>query len=133
MARFRVLSGGRAETSEIYDQTSETEPIKEPPDKGEIMTASRNLQMFKIAIASITIGRKCRVIEVGIKSTLGIRINGLTNFRDCWSHDKIDKKACLDYDYDENASNPNGGGAMRVSAAGLCTALPRGLTTPISS
>ena len=118
VARFRVLNGGQAETSEIYAQNDPEEPVRFPPDKGELMTASRNLQVFKIAIASVSIGRKCRVIEVGIRSTLGIRINGLCNFRDCWSYDKIDKKSCLDYEYDPNGINPNGGDGKYAGVSG---------------
>jgi hypothetical protein len=38
---------------------------------------------------------ECRIIEAGIRSTLGIRIGGLCNFRDSLTLAEIDGRACL--------------------------------------
>jgi hypothetical protein len=53
--------------------------------------------IFRIDIANVTTTRPTRVVEIGIRSNLGIRINGLCNFRDTISYGEADNRACLDY------------------------------------
>lgn len=45
-------------------------------------TATNTAQIFRAAIATVLIPRVCRVFEIGLRSTVGIRVSGLTNFRD---------------------------------------------------
>ncbi|MFN9916037.1 MAG: hypothetical protein ACK53L_25835, partial [Pirellulaceae bacterium] len=53
--------------------------------------------LFRIDIATITTNRPTKLVELIIRSNLGIRINGLCNFRDTISYGAADNKACLDY------------------------------------
>lgn len=53
--------------------------------------------LFRIDIANVTTTRPTRLIEIVVRSNLGIRINGLCNFRDTISYEEADNKACLDY------------------------------------
>ncbi len=59
--------------------------------------ATTDGHVLRCAIASISTTRPCQAIELGIRSRLGIRINGLTNFRETISFDECDNRACLDY------------------------------------
>lgn len=100
-ATFRIIKSGQCENRTTWSQTNEVDPIERP-----LLVATERLQAFKIAIASITIGRKVRVVEVGIRSTLGIQISGLCNFVDTYSWPKADYWACRRYQYDENQQKP---------------------------
>ena len=60
-------------------------------------TATNFPHLFKASIATITTTRPTRLIEIIIRSNLGIRISNLCNFRDTISYGAADNKACLDY------------------------------------
>lgn len=62
-------------------------------------TATSSSHLFKAAIASFVIPRSAQIIELGLRSVLGIRINGLCNFRDSMSQTEIDGRACLYYNF----------------------------------
>lgn len=62
-------------------------------------TATSSSHLFKVAIASFAIPRSAQVVELGIRSVVGIRINGLCNFRDSLSQSEIDGRACLYYNF----------------------------------
>lgn len=68
--------------------------IKDAKQNPPFYSATNFPQIFRIAIAHFTTVRPCRVIEVGIRSVLGIRISGLCNFRDSLTLGEIDGKAC---------------------------------------
>lgn len=59
--------------------------------------ATNSSHLFKAAVASFATPRSAQVIEIGLRSTLGIRISGLCNFRDCLSQTEIDGRACNYY------------------------------------
>jgi len=59
--------------------------------------ATTDGHILRCAIASISTTRPCQAVELGIRSRLGIRINGLTNFREALSYSDCDNRACLDY------------------------------------
>lgn len=54
-------------------------------------------QIFRCAVATITLARSSRIFSLGIKSTVGITINGYTNLRDCKSLIKINQDAGMKY------------------------------------
>jgi hypothetical protein len=56
------------------------------PNSADKLTVSRITQGFKCDIGDITLPRAARVFEVGIKSTVGIRVTGLCNFKDASSY-----------------------------------------------
>ena len=60
-------------------------------------TATQTAHLFKTAIASFALPRAAQVLELGLRSTLGVRISGLCNFRDSLSHTEIDGRACNYY------------------------------------
>lgn len=58
-------------------------------------TATNQSHIFRVAIANFSTLRECRIVSFCIRSALGIRINGLCNFKDSLSYTQIDNKACL--------------------------------------
>ena len=62
--------------------------------------ATTDGHIMRCAIASISTTRPCKVVEFGIKSTLGIRINGIANFNTAKSYGECDARACLNYQGD---------------------------------
>ena len=58
-------------------------------------TATNGPHIFRIAIANINTTRECEIVEVGLRSTLGTRINGLLNYKDTLSFDEADARACF--------------------------------------
>lgn len=60
-------------------------------------TATESSHLYKVAIGSFAMPRAGQVLELGIRSTLGIRISGICNFRDCLSQVEIDGRACNFY------------------------------------
>lgn len=59
------------------------------------LTATNTSHLLKVAIAGFAIPRAAQIIEIGFRSSLGIRISGLCNFRDSLSQSEIDGRACL--------------------------------------
>jgi hypothetical protein len=51
--------------------------------------------VLRCALASISTTRACQAVEFGIRSRLGIRINGMCNLRDAISFSDADDRACL--------------------------------------
>lgn len=78
---FRVVRAGTAVLNPISATT----------------TATNSSHIYKVAVASFAAPRSAQVIEIGLRSTLGIRISGLCNFRDSLSQSEIDGRACTYY------------------------------------
>ena len=53
--------------------------------------------IFKVAIATFVIQRPAQIIEIGLRSTLGIRMSGMCNFQDALSYTETDGRACWFY------------------------------------
>jgi hypothetical protein len=60
-------------------------------------TATNTSHLLKCAIATFALPRAAQVVELGFRSSLGIRISGICNFRDSLSHTEIDGRACSFY------------------------------------
>jgi hypothetical protein len=56
-------------------------------------TASQFPQIFRCALASFGVQRSTRLIEIGFKSTVGIKASGVTNFRTCPTLQQVNNKA----------------------------------------
>lgn len=54
---------------------------------------SSRAQGFRCAVATVTLNRASRAFEIGIRSTVGIKINGLCNFKDAKSYKTINDAA----------------------------------------
>jgi hypothetical protein len=78
---FRVVKSGIAELTSLSG----------------VGTGTSRSHLLKLSICAFTLSRATQVIELGFKSTLGIRINGLCNFKDAISHREIDGRACEHY------------------------------------
>jgi hypothetical protein len=63
------------------------------PDSAEYPTVSMISQGFKCDIADITLPKSAQVFEIGLKSTVGMRVNGLCNFRDAKSYQEANDNA----------------------------------------
>lgn len=59
--------------------------------------ATTDGHILRCAIASISTTRACKAVEFGIRSNLGIRINGICNFKEALSFEKCNERACFDY------------------------------------
>jgi hypothetical protein len=92
---FRCIRTGILTTSNPdYLNPSYTDTLIRPPfyfiffdfatltDKVFWNTASTAPQIFKIATASVRVPRETDVIDLGIRSTIGVRANGVTNYKD---------------------------------------------------
>jgi hypothetical protein len=108
---FRVIREGRvgiASDSKYLDPSWSGTQIK-PPQWNRVAslnnlgipseqnTCSSYPQIFRCAIATIRLGRSARIFVVGFRSTVGIRVGGLCNFRDCQSLVRINQNAGLKY------------------------------------
>ena len=51
--------------------------------------------VLRCALASVSTSRPCQAVEFGIRSRLGIRINGFCNLKDAISFGDADDRACL--------------------------------------
>jgi hypothetical protein len=58
-------------------------------------TATTAPHLLRCALGHVSTTNECRIIEAGIRSTLGIRIGGLCNCRDSLTLAEIDGRACL--------------------------------------
>lgn len=90
-ATFTVVRPGQIELTTLNDIRRAATELTERS------VATNFPHLFKISIATITTTRPTRLVEVIIRSNLGIRISNLCNFRDTISYGAADNKACLDY------------------------------------
>ena len=110
---FRVV---RAGIIRKYDANAILNPTPYDGDisanaVADLRPCSKYPQIFRCAEASFSTERVGQVVELGLRSSLGININGLTNFADTIYDDNgtiknrtesvIDNQACLDLEGDE--------------------------------
>ena len=110
-ANFRVVRRGViAQYTEgrlnppIYDGDIGENP---PPNAVGLEPCSRTPQVFRCAESSFATERVGQVVELGLRSSLGLDVSGLANFGDCTysdngtlrtrTYDVIDGQACEDY------------------------------------
>lgn len=89
-ARFRIVRPGAA-FQPVTTETLETSGLTYVQRK----TATSGPHLMRIAIASGATTRECRLVEIGFRSTLGIRYNGLLQFRTTLTYADTDGRACL--------------------------------------
>lgn len=89
---LKVIRPGSAETVPLAELTRAADASPGPVFK----TATNHPQLFRVAIATFSTLRECRIVEICIRSSLGIRIAGLCNFRDTLTYTQIDARACKD-------------------------------------
>lgn len=97
-AIFRVVRAGVLGAKGVPGQaTLQTDGLTQDPIR-ETGTSAPHL--MRAAIANIATSRSCRVVEIGIRSSLGIDISGLLRFRSTLSFQEADGRACLNYEDD---------------------------------
>lgn len=87
----------RAGTCYLADPSNPTGAITaNSPGSGWTRYCATNwTHLYRCAIANISTTRACKVIEIGFKSSMGIRIQNLCNFRSALSFSQTDDRACL--------------------------------------
>ena len=73
------------------DDWYESDP---PPPRN---TATTDGHIMRCAIAAFSTSRPCNAVEIGIRSRLGIRVNGIAAFNTLKNNKFCDNKACLDF------------------------------------
>lgn len=94
-AAFEIVRAGQAAG---YTQSSLESP--------GTVSASRTVgssgpHILRVAIANIVTSRECRIVELGIRSAMGISITGLLRFRNTLTFDEADSRACLSREGDK--------------------------------
>jgi hypothetical protein len=92
-AKLQITQAGAVNTWTSATLT----PAESAESQGTLATKSS--QIFKIAIGSFSIERPARVIEVGIKSSLGLKTNGLVNFNSLKTEGDYNGTQCPDGSY----------------------------------
>jgi hypothetical protein len=95
---LEVIRPGSAETIPLADLERDAD------DNPAFKVATNFPHLFRVAIATFATLRECRIVEICIRSSLGIRIAGLCNFRDTLTYNEIDDRAC--YDKENNRIAP---------------------------
>lgn len=107
---FRVVREGTLSITPIEKiDTDEKGKVIRPPNWGrsgnnmddialldngiEYKTATNFAQIFRCAIANVQISQRVKCFEIGFKSTVGITISGLCNFRDAKLLSKVNEEA----------------------------------------
>lgn len=87
-AEFRIVRPG---TASVITSDLETSGLTYVQRK----TATSGPHLMRIAIASGATTRECRIVELGFRSTLGIRYSGIMRFRSTLTYAEADGRACL--------------------------------------
>jgi hypothetical protein len=106
--RFRVVRAGRLSRilGPFLNPETSGRVIRPPRGVGwgddedggpRYSTASNTAQLFRCATATITLPRPCRVFEVNVRSAVGLRVQGLCNFRDALTLSEINQRAGQKY------------------------------------
>lgn len=80
-------------------------------------TVSNRPQGFLCTLADIRVTRSCTIFEVGLRSTVGIRISGFSNLKDCLDYNLINDRSGGKYINDEYDSEQNLGFQAHSSGA----------------
>jgi len=101
-ATFEVVRAGQIkEHKQAYltDVSSvESGALSDLPNR-EVGTTGGHL--LKYATAHVSNSRPCSAVEIGLKSTLGARINGLCNFQEAKTFEKIDTAYCQAFENED--------------------------------
>jgi hypothetical protein len=88
-ATFTVVRAGTASTVSLATiQTDGTSTATR-------QNSTNGPHLMKVALATFATNSQCRVVEIGLRSTLGHRISGLCDFRNTFTLAETDGRACL--------------------------------------
>jgi hypothetical protein len=91
-ATFTTIRAGTANTFPLADLIAKAQTLGQGPAR---TNATNGTHLYRIAIADVTTTRECSVVQIGFKSTLGLRVNGSCNYKDTLTFQEADEKACL--------------------------------------
>lgn len=95
-ATFRVVRPGIAgvggETGVVSQSHLETDGLATNVSR---KTATSGAHIMRVAMASGSTTRECRIVELGFRSSMGIRYNGMLRFRSTLTYAETDSRACL--------------------------------------
>ena len=100
--------GSQADTS-ANNVSATFEVVRAGQTTGGIDTlgsATQNAQIFRVSLGTFVTEYPCQVLELGLRSTLGIQIRGQTNMREVNSdYGSIDQAACIAHNGNNVANN----------------------------
>ena len=89
-----AVDGGNQEVTATF-RVVEAGTMSAPPNTTGDQNASLISQIFRVSRASFITEYPCQVVEVGLRSTLGINVSGLTNVIEAGFHyENIDQQSC---------------------------------------
>ena len=91
-ATFKALEAG------LVKGFTEARLIDTRGDAGQREKGTTGGHILRYARAQVSTTRGCQAVELGLKSTLGIRINGLCNFRDAKTYEFADTNYCEEFE-----------------------------------
>ncbi|NDC90089.1 MAG: hypothetical protein EB075_15045, partial [Bacteroidetes bacterium] len=92
-AIFQTIRPGQASTVSLEDLRLDANAETQP--SAPRTTATSGPHVYRIAIGNVSTSRPCRAVEIGIRSSLGIRIANLCNFSEAKTYEEINADACL--------------------------------------
>lgn len=92
---FRVVRGGQLRSASLPQIQEDADEEKEHRN------ATNGTHLFRLAVATFALPRPAQVIEIGLRSTLGIRISGLCNYPASKTYDEADNDSCDRYEGDK--------------------------------
>jgi len=92
---FEVVEPGRVKSFSVNHLTQEAVIIgNEPGDSNPREKATTGGHILRYSRGNIANSRPCSIVEIGLRSNLGIRINNLCNFRDTKTYKFADENFC---------------------------------------
>lgn len=93
-ATFTTVKPGFAQLTDLQTLRTDGNATQQP----QRFTATNAPHVYRVAIASVSTTRPCRAVEIGIRSSMGIRVSGLCNFTDSLTYKDIDGRACENFE-----------------------------------
>jgi hypothetical protein len=89
---FRVVRAGQ------FRATSFAQISEDGTDNTEHRNGTSGSHIFRLAVASFTIDRPAQILEIGFRSSIGLRLSGLCNFPSCKTYQEADNDSCERYE-----------------------------------
>jgi hypothetical protein len=84
-AKFQVVDNGNKELPgpargqvEVFDVDDDINPAESADVQGKLATETSHI--FRVSVGAVALERAARVIEIGFRSTLGVKSSSITNF-----------------------------------------------------
>lgn len=95
VAEFEVIRAGQIkEYTQPFLRLRSDVLSRQLSDQSNREVGTTGGHLFKYAAANIATARPCLAVEVGLRSVLGAKINGLCNFQEAKTYEQIDNNFC---------------------------------------